>query len=40
MSNSKAQLKAINEAIKNQKFDDAVEKATAFLEKDPKNYQA
>ncbi|KAI5466851.1 hypothetical protein BGZ63DRAFT_346287 [Mariannaea sp. PMI_226] len=36
---SKAALKAINDAIRQQKFDDAVVKAEEFLEKDPKNYQ-
>jgi superkiller protein 3 len=39
MSGSKAILKSINDAIKQQKFDDAIEKAEAFLKKEPKNYQ-
>ncbi|KAG7417333.1 Superkiller protein 3 [Fusarium oxysporum f. sp. rapae] len=40
MSGTKAALKAINDAIRQQKFDDAVSKAKELLEKDPKNYQA
>ncbi|KAF3763770.1 TPR-like protein [Cryphonectria parasitica EP155] len=40
MSASKAALKAINDAIKQQKFDDAIERAQDFLQKDPKNYNA
>ena len=39
MSNSKALLKAINDAIRQQKFDDAIEKAQDFLKKEPKSYQ-
>lgn len=39
MSSSKAVLRAINDAIKQQKFDDAIEQADAFLKKEPKNYQ-
>lgn len=39
MSSSKAVLKAINAAIHQSKFDDAVEQAEAFLKKEPKNYQ-
>jgi superkiller protein 3 len=39
MSGSKAILKSINDAIKQQKFDDAIEKAETFLKKEPKNYQ-
>ncbi|CEI69873.1 Superkiller protein 3 [Fusarium venenatum] len=40
MSGTKAALKGINDAIRQQKFDDAVSKARDLLEKDPKNYQA
>lgn len=40
MSGTKATLKAINDAIRQQKFEDAVSKAKELLEKDPKNYQA
>jgi superkiller protein 3 len=40
MSGTKAALKAINDAIRQQKFDDAVTKAQELLEKDSKNYQA
>ncbi|KAF4989405.1 hypothetical protein FGRMN_9130 [Fusarium graminum] len=40
MSGTKAALKAINDAIRQQKFDDAVSKAQELLEKDSKNYQA
>lgn len=40
MSSSKAQLKAIGDAIREQQFDDAIEKADVFLKKEPKNYQA
>lgn len=39
MSGSKAALKAINEAIRSQKFDDAIEKAQDFLKRETKNYQ-
>lgn len=39
MSNSKALLKAINDAIRQQKFDDAIEKSQEFLQKEPKSYQ-
>ncbi|KAI6779974.1 Superkiller protein-like protein [Emericellopsis cladophorae] len=39
MATSKAQLKAINEAIKDSKFDEAIEKSREFLAKDSKNYQ-
>lgn len=39
MSGSKAALKAINDAIRQQKFDDAIEKAQEFLKKEHKNYQ-
>ncbi|KAJ4135949.1 Superkiller protein 3 [Fusarium equiseti] len=40
MSGTKAALKGINDAIRQQKFDDAVSKAQELLEKDSKNYQA
>lgn len=39
MSGSKAALKAINDAIKQRKFDDAIEQAETFLRKDPKSFQ-
>lgn len=39
MSSSKAQMKAIGDAIRQQKFDDAIEKSEAFLKKEQKNYQ-
>ena len=40
MSGSKAVLKAINDAVRQQKFDDVISKAQDFLKKEPKNYQA
>ncbi|KAF4460478.1 hypothetical protein FALBO_12741 [Fusarium albosuccineum] len=40
MSGTKAALKAINDAIRQQKFDDAASKAKDLLQKDDKNYQA
>ncbi|KAM5352032.1 hypothetical protein ACJ41O_004755 [Fusarium nematophilum] len=40
MSGTKAALKAINDAIRQQKFDDVVSKAEEVLQKDSKNYQA
>ncbi|KAK3990962.1 Superkiller protein 3 [Cladorrhinum sp. PSN332] len=40
MSSSKALLKAVNDAVKQSKWDDAIEKAKELLEKDPKNYHA
>ncbi|KZL78708.1 antiviral protein (tetratricopeptide) [Colletotrichum tofieldiae] len=40
MSGAKAALKAIGDSVKQQKWDDAIQKATEFLEKEPKNYQA
>lgn len=39
MSGSKAALKAINDAIRQQKFDDAVAQAQEFIKKESKNYQ-
>lgn len=40
MSSTKALLKGINEAIKQQKWNEAVEAAEDVLQKDAKNYQA
>lgn len=40
MSSTKALLKGVNEAIKAQKWDDAIQQAQGILEKEPKNYQA
>ncbi|PNY23415.1 Superkiller protein 3, partial [Tolypocladium capitatum] len=40
MANSKAVLKAINDAIRQQKFDDAIGKTQEFMKKEPRNYQA
>ncbi|CAK7266032.1 Superkiller protein 3 [Sporothrix epigloea] len=39
-SSTKAQLKAIGEALKQQNFDEAIQKARDVLETDPKSYQA
>ncbi|KAH7157129.1 hypothetical protein EDB81DRAFT_414037 [Dactylonectria macrodidyma] len=39
MSGSKATLKAINDAIRQQKFEDAISQAQEFVKKEPKNYQ-
>lgn len=39
MSGAKAALKAINDAIRTQDFDDAITKAQSLVEKDPKSYQ-
>lgn len=36
---SKAALKAIADAVRQQKFDDVIEKAREFLKKEPNNYQ-
>ncbi|RFU80762.1 superkiller 3 [Trichoderma arundinaceum] len=36
---SKAALKGINDAVRQQKFDEAIDKAQDFLKKEPKNYQ-
>lgn len=36
---SKAALKAINEAVRQQKYDEVIEKAREFLKKEPKNHQ-
>jgi superkiller protein 3 len=38
MSTTKAVLKAINDAVKQQKWDNVIETATDFLKKEPKNY--
>ncbi|KAJ0310960.1 hypothetical protein COL516b_001660 [Colletotrichum fioriniae] len=40
MSGAKAVLKAIGDSVKQQKWDDAIQKATEFLDREPKNYQA
>lgn len=40
MSTTKAALKAINDCIKQSKFDDAISQARDFLQKDPRNYMA
>jgi superkiller protein 3 len=40
MSGTKALLKGINEAIKQQKWDEAIEAAEDVFQKDPKNYHA
>ena len=39
MSSAKALLKAVGDAIKQQKFDDAIDKAKEALVKDSKSYQ-
>lgn len=39
-SGTKAQLKAIGEALKQQNFDEAIQKARDVLETDPKSYQS
>lgn len=40
MASSKTALKAINDAIKRQDFDSAIQQAKDFLERNPKNYNA
>jgi hypothetical protein len=40
MSGTKSLLKAINEAIRQQRWDDAIEAAEDVFQKDPRNYQA
>jgi len=40
MTNIKASLKAVNEAIRQQKWDDALIQTNNVIERDPKNYQA
>lgn len=40
MSSNKAALKAINDAIRNKKWDDATEQAKNIIGRDPENYQA
>jgi superkiller protein 3 len=40
MSTSKAALKAIDAAVKAQRYDDAVQQCQQILATDPKNYQA
>lgn len=37
---SKAALKAVVGAVKQQKFDEAIQQAQELLQKEPKNYQA
>lgn len=37
---TKALLKAVGEAVRQGKFEDAIEKANEVLGKDPKNFQA
>ena len=37
-SGVKAQLKAIADAVKGQRYDDAIQQSQALLQKDPKNY--
>ena len=39
MSSGKAALKAINDAIRAQKFDDAVDKAQNLVKQDASNFQ-
>ena len=39
MSSAKALLKAVGDAIKQQKFDDAIDKINQVLQKDPNSYQ-
>lgn len=39
MSGAKAALKAINESIRGQKFDDAITQAKQLVNQDPKSYQ-
>lgn len=40
MSGTKALLKAVNDAIKQSKWDAAIEAAEEIFQKDAKNYQA
>jgi superkiller protein 3 len=40
MSSTKALLKAIGDTVKQQKYDEAIQQAESFLQKDSKNYQA
>ena len=40
MTSTKALLKAVNEAIKQQKWDNAIEAAGEVIQKDAKSYQA
>lgn len=39
MSGVKAALKSINDAIRGQKYDDAIVQAKDLVKRDPKNYQ-
>ncbi|RYO95268.1 hypothetical protein DL762_000151 [Monosporascus cannonballus] len=40
MSSTKAALKAINDAIRNKKWDDAIDQVKNLIDRDPENYQA
>lgn len=40
MSSTKALLRAVNDAIRQQKWDAAIETVEDVFQKDPKNYQA
>lgn len=40
MANIKASLKAINDAIRQQKWDESLAQTENLIAKDPKNYQA
>lgn len=40
MSGTKAALKAVGEAVKQQKYDEAIVQARELLQKSPDNYQA
>jgi len=40
MASTKTLLKAVNEAIKQQRWDSAIEATDEVLQKDSKNYQA
>lgn len=40
MGSTKASLKAINDAIRQQKWEDALTQTDSLIARDPKNYQA
>lgn len=40
MASTKASLKAINDTIRQQKWDEALTQTESLIAKDPKNYQA
>ncbi|RYP51060.1 hypothetical protein DL768_003560 [Monosporascus sp. mg162] len=40
MSSTKAALKAINDAIRNKRWDDAIDQVKNLIDRDPENYQA